>query len=223
MVQVLKIGGSLLNYPKELKALVNRLCNLSKEYELIAVTGGASFADLVRYYYWELKLNEKICHKMALLSMDLYTLLIESLSEGKALYSYSLKEALKVAKNGKLSLLMASRLITKKLPSNWDFTSDSIAIYLAKRLKAERLIVIKDVDGIFDSDPKKNREAKLIKRISLEELKSIKESCLDKYFPIFMRKANFDCYIVNGLHLDRVESAIKGKEFFGTRIVKERV
>jgi len=224
MVQLLKIGGSLINHPNHLRILIDKLCDLSRDYSLIAISGGATFADLVRYYYWELKLDEKISHKMALLCMDIYTLLIESLSKGRAKTSYSLEEALDISEKKRLSLFLTSRFLfeDKEIKSNWKFTSDSIAAYLAKKFSAEKLIIIKDVDGVYNKDPKKDREAKLIREITTKDLKSLEESCLDPYFPYIVEDSNYECYIVNGLKVQEVEAAIRGKDFLGTKIVKEK-
>ncbi len=40
--------------------------------------------------------------------------------------------------------------------------NDSLASQIARMMRAERLILLTDVDGLYDSDPKKNKKAKLI-------------------------------------------------------------
>jgi len=47
-------------------------------------------------------------------------------------------------------------------------SGDQICYYLAKELKSDRVIIGTDLDGVFDSDPKINPAAKLIKKISRE-------------------------------------------------------
>lgn len=54
-------------------------------------------------------------------------------------------------------------------------SGDTIVSHLAKKLKAKNVIFLSDVDGIYDSDPKKNPEAKLIKEINNENLNQILE------------------------------------------------
>lgn len=54
--------------------------------------------------------------------------------------------------------------------------NDSLASQVAVMMKAERLVLLTDVDGLFDGDPKKNPEAPLIryrKRIGPAELKMV--------------------------------------------------
>ena len=62
------------------------------------------------------------------------------------------------------------------LDTNLGFTilsGDQIASNLAIALKSERIILGVDVDGLYTSDPKLDREAKFIEKISLQELKKM--------------------------------------------------
>ena len=52
-------------------------------------------------------------------------------------------------------------------------SGDTIITYLAKKLKAAQVIFLSDVDGIFDSDPKKNPHAKLIPEVTNKNLKQV--------------------------------------------------
>lgn len=52
-------------------------------------------------------------------------------------------------------------------------SGDTIAPYLAKKLKAELVIFLSDVDGIYTSDPKKNPKAKLIPLITNQNYKKV--------------------------------------------------
>ncbi|WP_455278012.1 isopentenyl phosphate kinase [[Eubacterium] cellulosolvens] len=52
-------------------------------------------------------------------------------------------------------------------------SGDQIAVYLAKKLGADRVIFGCDVDGIFDSDPKKNPTAKLLEKLTLDDLRDM--------------------------------------------------
>lgn len=54
-------------------------------------------------------------------------------------------------------------------------SGDQIASYLAKKLKAEKIIMASDVDGIFTADPKKDKKAKQIKEINRKNFKEVKK------------------------------------------------
>lgn len=50
--------------------------------------------------------------------------------------------------------------------TDWSFgDNDSLAAALAISLKAERLIILSHIEGLFDTDPNKNKNAKLIKTV----------------------------------------------------------
>lgn len=53
--------------------------------------------------------------------------------------------------------------------------SDTSAVALGIALKAERVIFFKDVPGIFDTDPKKNAEAKYYDQLTYKEANAILE------------------------------------------------
>lgn len=52
-------------------------------------------------------------------------------------------------------------------------SGDTIVTYLAQKLKADRVIFLSDVDGIFDKDPKKYPDAKLIKKVNDKNLMQV--------------------------------------------------
>lgn len=57
--------------------------------------------------------------------------------------------------------------------------NDSLSAQIAIMMKAQKLILLTDVDGLFDSDPKKNRSAKLISqkdRVTELDLKNHRSS-----------------------------------------------
>jgi uridylate kinase len=49
------------------------------------------------------------------------------------------------------------------------FTTDTAAALRASEIKADIILKATQVDGVYDSDPKKNPKAKLIKEITYEE------------------------------------------------------
>ncbi len=55
-------------------------------------------------------------------------------------------------------------------------SGDVLAVYLAKKLRATRLIFATDVDGIYTSDPKENPDAELIREIRLSSMDNVELS-----------------------------------------------
>ncbi len=52
-------------------------------------------------------------------------------------------------------------------------SGDQLVAYLAIKYKAQKIVVGVDTDGIFDSDPKTNSDAKPFKKLTLQELKDL--------------------------------------------------
>lgn len=54
-------------------------------------------------------------------------------------------------------------------------SGDRLVPYAAEKLKAARVILVADVPGIFDKDPKRSKDAKIIKELYRNNLNEIKE------------------------------------------------
>lgn len=206
---VIKVGGSLVASPS-LNELCKTLERISKKYKCVIVPGGSEFADIVRKFDKKFHFSDKVSDRMAIFAIDQYGLLLSHLID-----SYLLRE-IRMPKPfpKKCVIFLPSKYMFEKdpLPNSWDVTSDSIAAHTAQMFKANKLILVKDVDGIFSSDPKKNPKAGLIKRISPSQLLAWnKKTCVDKFLPKILLKNKFLCYVVNGEHPERIGEILKGK------------
>ena len=107
------------------------------------------------------------------------------------------------------------------LPENG---SDFGAYMTAEVLGANCMIFVKDQDGLYDKDPEKHKDAKLIKRISAQELLELdQEDLIVDYSLIEMlAKARHvkEIHIVNGLKRGNILKALNG-ENAGTIIYKD--
>jgi 5-(aminomethyl)-3-furanmethanol phosphate kinase len=217
---VIKVGGSLSQYPQKLKALCCKLSDISQKHRLIIVPGGGDFADTVRDLDKRFVLSVQASHKMAILAMDQYGYLLADLI-GNSCFIGRLENAKGALDSGKLPIFLPSTYFASSdpLPNSWDVTSDSIAAHIAGQLDASKIILITNVDGIYDKDPKKFADAKLISLLSAEKLKSFEErTSIDKYLPNILSKIKIKCYIVNGLYPERVEAVLDQKPTICTMI-----
>lgn len=217
---VVKVGGSLLAQPYALRVLCRALDRASKTWKMALVPGGGPFADEVRLQDKRLGLSAEASHRMAILAMDQYGLLLCDLLD-KAAPATTLRMAINFAGRKRLPVILPSRFLStlSSLRASWDVTSDSIAAYLAARLRAQRLILITDVDGLFTKDPKTYPDAKLIPSISLEELSRFStRTCVDKALPSQLRRYRLDTWIINGLQSERFDSLIREETAVATRI-----
>jgi aspartokinase-like uncharacterized kinase len=223
MDAVIKIGGSLAEDPADLSALCNKLGKIAKKYRIVVVPGGGKFADVVREFDQRFSLSPDICHRMALLGMDQFGLLLSQIIPNSCA-TYLLNDAKQLSEIKVVPIFLPSRLIFQDDPleHSWDVTSDSIAAYVATRLNADKVILATDVDGIFTNDPKKHSDAKLLKRASASELlKLIQRTSVDHFLPKLLLKTQMDCYIVNGKYPERIEAILADQHTICT-LVKSR-
>ena len=220
MDAVIKVGGSLAEKPCILTTLCNKLDELSKRHSLTVVPGGSKFADIVRNFDQKYKLSSDSAHKMAILGMDQFGLLLSQIIPNSCT-TYSLSDAKQLSEGKTVPIILPTKLLFKEAPfePSWDVTSDSIAAYVASQLNTVKLILVKDVDGIFPSNPKTHSDAKLIPEISPEKLMTFaRRTCVDKFLPKILLKEGLQCYVVNGTYPRRVEAILKGQNTVYTLI-----
>jgi len=213
MDAVIKVGGSLAENPATLKALCTRLSEIAEKHSITVVPGGGKFADVVREFDQRYALSADISHRMAILGMDQFGLLLSRIIPNSCA-TYLLSDAVQFSEVKVVPIFLPSRLMFQddQLEPSWDVTSDSIAAYVASRLNADKVILVTDVDGIFKSDPKKHSDAKLISRLSARELLALAQrTSVDRFLPKFLLKARLDCYVVNGAYPARIAAILEGQ------------
>lgn len=219
MEAVLKVGGSLAEYPASLRKLCKELVSFAKNYEILVVPGGGKFADVVRDFDKTYGLSNAMAHKMAILAMDQFGLFLSDITPNSHV-SHSL-EKMKNSPRGKLPIFLPSKFIFRRNPleSSWNVTSDSIAAYTATILHARKLILVTDVDGIFTADPKKNLNAKLIAEVSVKQLLEWnRRTSVDQTLPVMLSKTKLDCFVVSGRHPRRIWAVLENQESVYTHI-----
>ncbi|OQX21209.1 MAG: hypothetical protein BWK75_03690 [Candidatus Altiarchaeales archaeon A3] len=136
---IIKFGGSLSKNPETIRKIFEILEEISLNYKFIVLPGGGEFADLVLKYYETHNLNLKISNDACILAMDIVGLMLSNFTKIKT--GYELKSN---------TIFLPSRLlIDSNLEISNEITSDSIAVYIADKVDAETVILLKSVDGIF--------------------------------------------------------------------------
>jgi molybdenum storage protein len=91
-------------------------------------------------------------------------------------------------------------------------------------LGVKRAIFIKDEDGLFEDDPKKNPSAKHIPRITARELleRDLPDLVVERVVIEYLQRARFchELQIVNGMKKGMVTRALEGEDV-GTIIHKD--
>jgi 5-(aminomethyl)-3-furanmethanol phosphate kinase len=211
---VVKVGGSIANQPVKLRELLKVLYDQSKKYPLLIIPGGGEFADTVRKQDKQFTLSAQASHRMAILAMDQYGIMLADLIPAACIVR-SIDEVKKTLIIGNLPVFLPSKLLFREDPleNSWDVTSDSITLYLAQRLNAGKVLFLTDVDGIFSENPQGSEPQKLLKKISAAQLIEIGDrTSVDKALPKLLQRWPIPCYVVNGFYPRRVEALLNQKE-----------
>lgn len=106
------------------------------------------------------------------------------------------------------------------------FSSDYDAVVLARRLGARLIINLSNTDGIYDSDPRKNPDAKPIERLSWQELQELVGNewipgSNVPFDPVATKAAaEYGAPLVaaEGRDLPNLRSILRGEPFKGSRV-----
>ncbi len=141
-IVVVKIGGSLLRSGAA-TSLLRALPKLT-DVRLAIVPGGGTFADTVRAAQSEHHLSEAAAHHMALLAMDMSARMVVDLADGFVVATTPEEFDLSWSR-GTIPVWAPARMASAdaNIPESWDMTSDSLSVWLAARLGASRLVVVK--------------------------------------------------------------------------------
>ncbi|MBW9222289.1 hypothetical protein KKP97_04490 [Methanothermococcus sp. SCGC AD-155-C09] len=209
-INIVKIGGSLTYFSEP---LLNELKSFSNpKNKIIIIPGGGKFANVVRELDNNVKMKDRTSHKLALLSMDMMGIYFSELSDIETVNT--LYDAKEILQKKDIVILLPSKIVlsTDELPNSWEVTSDSVAAYIAKLLKLNKLIIATDVDGIYDRYP----EGKLLNTINAKSIKGF--TSVDNYLKKLLLKHSIECFVVNGKYPNRVINILKNNKDIYTKI-----
>jgi aspartokinase-like uncharacterized kinase len=168
---VIKLGGSLLSSGR-----LNEWLSIIIEFgkgKLVIVPGGGCFADQVREAQKKWKFDDKAAHQMALLAMEQTAYLLKSVAPDLSLTD-STEGIEEVVNLNKVPVWLPCKMIDtcQDITSNWNVTSDSLALWLAGKLNAEHTMLVKSLSA-------SNRNARQLSDFNM----------VDKAFPEFVKKS----------------------------------
>lgn len=221
---VVAIGGSILlkEYDHtKFQEYSEILKSLSEEHELFVVVGGGrparDYIGMVR----NLGAGEAQCDDIGIEVTRINArILLTALGD----YAYqriphNFQEAAEFSAYGKIIVMGGTE------PAH---STDAVSAILAEYVNADKLINLTSVDGMFDKDPNKYEDAKLIKEITSDQMIDLisgKENKAGTY-EIFdmtaiqmIKRSSLETIIANGFKPENLERAINGEDI-GTRIVQ---
>ena len=174
MDAVVKVGGSLAKYPEALKRLCEKIGAVAREADLLVVPGGGPFADAVRALQAKIGFSDETAHSMALIAMRQYGLLLKELIPN-SVGLRNIEECMrsKAARRARVLLSFEELAVDARLEKSWRVTSDTIALYIAHLLGASRVVLVKDVDGVYVEDPKKSSSPTKLYRATSSKLREL--------------------------------------------------
>lgn len=216
---LIKVGGSVC-HTQLIKAHAPYWVALARRYRLLFVAGGGLFADQVRALDQYLGLSDSAAHWMAVAAMDQSGHLLADFMPG--IPSISDFESWIAAENRKSAVFLPYSLLRQAdpLPHNWEVTSDSLAAWLAGLAGANRLILLKDVPGVYkDGLPGDSTTGS--RDVLAEVARSQLAGCevVDPYFTKAL-PPQMETWILSGHHPDRLARLLETGETEGTRILQ---
>ena len=211
MLTVVKVGGGLGRGAGDdaLRALCTTLGRLGERHPLLVVPGGAWFADAVREADRRFALPATTSHHMAVLGMEQFGWLLSELIPGAGRSAQA-----RLDRPGTTVLLPAA-LTLDGLPASWRVTSDSIAAWVAGRAGAGRLVLVKEVDGLFAQWP---AHGEPIATMTAAELAELRPAGVDEHLPAVLERASFETWVISGREPQRLVELIERGATMGTRI-----
>jgi aspartokinase-like uncharacterized kinase len=153
-IHVIKLGGSLLTL-SDLVARFEAFCAQYLTGDGLLVVGGGEPAETVRFFDRHVGFDETTGHWLAIRAMQFNAHLVAKALPDCTLI-HTLEECHAVWTNEQLAIvdplawLIDEEHAGRGVPHRWQFTSDSIAAYAAKRLSASRLTLLKSTSARAD-------------------------------------------------------------------------
>jgi 5-(aminomethyl)-3-furanmethanol phosphate kinase len=199
---VIKLGGSFA-LESELRDWINAIAVHTGR--IVVVPGGGPFADIVRTAQEQMRFDDRTAHRMAVLAMEQYGYAIAGMS--KRLQPADSLEAIRQGlADGKVPVWLPVKMVLADagIPQSWDVTSDSLAAWLAGRLGAERLILVKHIVSGESTSLASNLVA---------------SNMIDKEFPKFLAWSRVPGFMLGPMEYRAIRVAMSADESALIRII----
>lgn len=167
-ILVIKLSGSVFNFKttsRSLKEYAQVLLDIQTKVQPVVVSGGGIIARHYVNLARSLGSDESSLDEMGIEISRLNAMLL-SAALGDSVYPVipsNLEEISIACQSGKI-------IVSGGLHPGQ--STNATAALICEKIKADRFLNATDVDGIYDSDPKKNKKAKMFKEITIKK-------CLD--------------------------------------------
>lgn len=253
---VIKLGGSVITKKDEplkeridvINNLSNQISTVCNDLKLCIVHGGGSFGHYVAKKYAIHQGLPRIKLGLSILEMEMRRLnliiaksLIDHgvpiiqfspidifLSKGEEIVSF-FNESIKASiERGYIPLLYGDVIFDYEKGCRI-LSGDQICLEIAKLISAKKIVFCMDITGVYDKDPKKYNDAKLIRRISTQEAEELIKKLtkgedvtggiINKLkVAIEASKIGIKSIFINGFSHNMLKKVLMNEEFIGTEV-----
>lgn len=223
---LISVGGSLI-YPEELDPnFLQRLKEVvfkfvEQDHRIVLITGGGKICR--KYNQLARELNPQVTDRdldwMGIKATKVNAELVRIMFNSYAYYKVLDKPNARLDRNKNASVIVAG---------GWKpgASSDNMAVNLAKKFKAKKVINLSNIDYVYDKDPNKFPDARRIEQITWKEFIKIVGTKWDPganvpFDPVASQlaaKLKLEVFIMNGNNIWNLSSYINGGSFIGTII-----
>jgi len=202
---VVKIGGSLA--ADELLPCWLDSLSCYGGGEVVIVPGGGPFAEQVRISQHCWHIDDSVVHVMALLAMEQYGFMMSGIRNDLVPVECE-TDIFRVLKKAGVAIWLPTFMVTNEeaIEHSWDVTADSLAAWLAMKIGASRLLLVKSV-----------RLGE--RRISAEELSQ--QGIVDVAFPRYLRQGKFITMMVQREHYGLIPQMLNSGTTAGVQVVAD--
>jgi aspartokinase-like uncharacterized kinase len=188
---IVKLGGSLGRDPV-LKEWLDTLVALGSG-RVVIVPGGGGFAEEVRDQQELWRFDDLAAHNMAVLAMAQMAMMMQGICPALALAT-SDSDLRRAVQQARVPVWLPFEVLREQRDplTNWGVTSDSLAAWLANRLNAEGLLLVK----ACEIDP------------SMDAAECVAAGIIDEEFTRFTRDAAYEVTVLNCADLPRVHQLL---------------
>ncbi|WP_037390182.1 aspartate kinase [Sinorhizobium americanum] len=219
---VVKFGGSLMADLRACKAAVTELEGLAdRGYRMLIVPGGGILDKAIETVDEKHPLAPFTAHHACALAQDQTGYLLSDRAfSSKLVASAMLGECRSLAKDGKIPVLLPSRILFAMDPVewSWDITSDAVAAWITWITSTPRLAILTDVDGVYRNAATHDPES-LIEELGAHELAELGHTSIDVCAAHFMAVRGVSGVVINGAHPRRLTDWLEGKRVRATHIL----
>lgn len=219
---VVSVGGSVVLSDEAnvdfLRQLVALLKKVGKQYRLFVIVGGGAIARRYIQLGRELGFDEDT---LDLIGIDVTRVNARIITNMLGMSNKEIPRTTDEALDLDYPIVVMGGTDPKH-------STDTVGVELAEKTHAARFVNATNVDGIYDKDPKKFKDARQLKEVTIDNLiaqygttwgTAGKNIFMDEPALAIIKRAKIPTFVVNGKRLDQLEKAMTGKPFDGTIIL----